>query len=135
LCSHQSTDKLIDSKALTVNAMSSFSQHQPEYFAPEVPNNQFWQYIQSLNPETIAQLSRPNSPDVLKLIQRSIVATLGNLPPDRHNTMISTSRDELGKLLGAAMVDGYFLRNVEQRLEMEKTLQLVDTETTTTDLA
>jgi hypothetical protein len=48
------------------------------------------------------------------------VATLGNLPHESFNTTITTSRDELGKLLGSAMVDGYFLRNVEQRLELEK---------------
>lgn len=112
--------------------MSNLS-HQSEYFEPELPQNQFWQYIQSLHPETVTQLSRPNSSDILKLIQRSIVATLGNLPHDRHNTMISTSRDELGKLLGAAMVDGYFLRNVEQRLEMEKSLKLLDGDTPTPD--
>ncbi|MFM7372491.1 MAG: DUF760 domain-containing protein, partial [Sphaerospermopsis kisseleviana] len=46
-------------------------------------------------------------------------------PHDRYNTMITTSRDELGKLLGSAMIDGYFLRNAEQRLEMEKTLQII----------
>ncbi|BAZ82233.1 DUF760 domain-containing protein [Sphaerospermopsis kisseleviana CS-549] len=106
--------------------MSNLSHSQPEYFAPQENNDQFWQYIQSLNPEAVSQLSKPNSPEVLELIQKSIVAMLGNLPHDRYNTMITTSRDELGKLLGSAMIDGYFLRNAEQRLEMEKNFQLVD---------
>ncbi|MBW4645390.1 MAG: DUF760 domain-containing protein [Goleter apudmare HA4340-LM2] len=113
--------------------MSNLSHSQPEFFEPETPNNQFWQYVRSLNPETVTQLSRPNSPEVLQLIQRSIVAILGNLPHDRYNTMITTSREELGKLLGSAMVDGYFLRNAEQRLEMEKAWQLLDLETEITD--
>ena len=90
--------------------------------------DQFWQYIQSLNREVVSQLSKPNSPEVLEVIQKSIVAILGNLPDDRYNAMITTNRDELGKLLGSAMIDGYFLRNAEQRLEMEKNFQLVDME-------
>ncbi|WP_306298937.1 DUF760 domain-containing protein [Nostoc sp. T09] len=83
-----------------------------------------WQYVQSLSPEKVAQLSQPSSPEILQLIQRAIVGILGNLPHDRYQSVITTSRDELGRLLGSAMVDGYFLRNVEQRLEMEKSLQL-----------
>jgi hypothetical protein len=106
--------------------MSNLSHSQPDYFAPEENQDQFWQYLQSLNPETVSQLSKPNSSEVFEVIQKSIVAMLGNLPGDRYNTMITTSRDELGKLLGSAMIDGYFLRNAEQRLEMEKTFQIVD---------
>lgn len=107
--------------------MSNLSQYNPDNynFEPEVTNNNnLWQYLQSLNPETVAQLSQPSSSEILQLIQRAIVGMLGNLPHDRYQSVITTSRDELGKLLGSAMVDGYFLRNVEQRLEMEKTLQL-----------
>ncbi|MBD2436464.1 DUF760 domain-containing protein [Nostoc sp. FACHB-110] len=111
--------------------MSNLSPQQPEHFAPEEPNkNQFFQYIQSLNRETILQLSKPDSPDVLQLIQQSIVAMLGNLPDNQFNTMITTSHEELGRLLGAAMVDGYFLRNAEQRLQIEKTFHLADDNST-----
>jgi hypothetical protein len=108
--------------------MSNLSHSQPDYFAPEENNDQLWKYLQSLNPETVSQLSQPNSPEVFEVIQKSIVAMLGNLPQERYNTRITTSRDELGKLLGSAMIDGYFLRNAEQRLEMEKTWQIIDFE-------
>jgi hypothetical protein len=105
--------------------MSNLSPRQPDYLTSEdIKSNQLWQYVQSLNPETVAQLSQPNSPEVLHLIQQAIVAMLGNLPSNKFNTIITTSRDELGKLVGSAMVDGYFLRNAEQRLEMEKMWQL-----------
>jgi hypothetical protein len=101
--------------------MSNNSHQNPEYFANEVlQNNGLWEYVQSMSPQTVKQLSKPGSREVLQLIQRAVVATLGNLPHESFNTTITTSRDELGKLLGSAMVDGYFLRNVEQRLELEK---------------
>jgi hypothetical protein len=106
--------------------MSNPYPQQPNYSSLDDDNNTFWEYLQSLNPEMISQLSKPNSPEVLQLIQKSIVAMLGNLPQDRFNDVITTSRDELGRLLGSAMVDGYFLRNAEQRLEMEKNFQLAD---------
>ncbi|BAY25823.1 hypothetical protein NIES2100_56310 [Calothrix sp. NIES-2100] len=105
--------------------MSNLSHRQPDYFESQTNhNNNLLQYVQSLNPEIVAQLSKPSSPEVLRLIQRAIVEMLGNLPNEKYQSVITTSRDELGRLLGSAMVDGYFLCNVEQRLEMEKTLQL-----------
>ncbi|MBD2595531.1 DUF760 domain-containing protein [Nostoc spongiaeforme FACHB-130] len=111
--------------------MSNLSPRQPENFMPEdINENHFWQYLQSLNRDTVVQLSKPDSPEVLHLIQQTIVAILGNLPHDRFNTMITTSREELGRLLGSAMVDGYFLRNAEQRLQIEKTFHLADEKST-----
>lgn len=107
--------------------MSNLSPHQPEHFTPEDTNpNKFFQYVQSLNRDTVLQLSKPDSPEVLQLIQQSIVAMLGNLPDDRFNTIITTSREELGRLLGAAMVDGYFLRNAEQRFQIEKAFHVTE---------
>jgi hypothetical protein len=91
--------------------MSNLSHSQSDYFEPQENNDQFLIYIQYLNPEIVAELSKPSSSEVFEVIQKAIVAMLGNLPNDRYNTMITTSRDELGKLLGSAMIDGYFLRN------------------------
>ncbi|MBD2204383.1 DUF760 domain-containing protein [Calothrix sp. FACHB-1219] len=113
--------------------MSNLSPRQPDYFESPTQNNNLLQYIQSLNPQTVAQLSQPTSPEVLRLIQRAIVEMLGNLPNDKYQSLITTNREELGRLLGSAMVDGYFLRNVEQRLEMEKTLQLTGITSTEPD--
>jgi Protein of unknown function (DUF760) len=105
--------------------MSNLFPRHPDYFeSPTNHNNNLSQYIQSLNPEIVTQLSQPSSQEVLRLIQRAIVEMLGNLPNDKYQSVITTNRDELGRLLGSAMVDGYFLRNIEQRLEMQKTLQL-----------
>ena len=89
--------------------------------------NALWDYVQSMNPDTIAKLSKPASADVMQAIERSIISMLGSLPNDNFNVLITTSRENLGKLLASAMVNGYFLRNVEQRMDFENYLQLSDT--------
>ncbi|GAB1542580.1 hypothetical protein NUACC21_52540 [Scytonema sp. NUACC21] len=94
----------------------------------EVPGTEtkthFWQYIQSMNPETIAQLSQPASPEVFQIIERTITGMLGTLPSEDFDTMITTSRENLGKIIASSMLNGYFLRNAEHRMELEKSLNL-----------
>ncbi|MEA5534580.1 DUF760 domain-containing protein [Crocosphaera sp. XPORK-15E] len=85
-----------------------------------------WKYVQSLSPDTIAQLSKPDSSEVFQVMERNIIGLLGNLPSEHFGVTVSTSRDHLGKLLASAMMSGYFLRNAEQRLNFEKSLQAID---------
>jgi hypothetical protein len=86
-------------------------------------SNTLWQYVQSLSPEAIAQLSKPESPEVFGVMERNIVGLLGLLPSDRFDIQISTSREHLGQLLASAIMSGYFLRNAEQRLNFEQILE------------
>ncbi len=85
--------------------------------------NLLWQYVKSLNPETIALLSKPNSQEVLQLMERNIAGLLGNLPSEQYGIKIDTTRENLSKLLVSAMMSGYFLRNAEQRMDLEKSWQ------------
>jgi Protein of unknown function (DUF760) len=102
--------------------MSNLSHPDPDNIELSPSENLLWQYVQSMSPETVSQLSRPGSKDVVHAITKTITAILGNLSDENFNTLITTDRDELGHLLGSAMIDGYFLRNIEQRLELEKYL-------------
>jgi hypothetical protein len=86
-----------------------------------------WQYVQTLSPEAIAQLSKPESTEVFQVMERNIIGLLGNLPSEHFGVTISTSREHLGRLLASAMMSGYFLRNAEQRLNFEKSLGLHST--------
>lgn len=86
-------------------------------------NDSLWEYVQGLSPETISQLSRPGSQEVFQVMERNIIGLLGNLPPDHFEVNISTSRENLGRLLASAMMSGYFLRNAEQRLGFEQALK------------
>jgi Protein of unknown function (DUF760) len=99
------------------NRVSEFFNSEPE------TSNFFWQYVKSLSPETITQLSKPASGEVFQVMERNIVGLLGNLPSEHFSVNISTSRESLGRLLASAMISGYFLRNAEQRMNFEVALQ------------
>lgn len=76
-----------------------------------------------MSPETVAQLSKPSSAEVFQVMERNIVGLLGNLPSEHFGITISTSRENLGRLLASAMISGYFLHNAEQRMAIERSLQ------------
>lgn len=82
-----------------------------------------WNYLQSLDAEVVARLSRPASPEMAIVMERHIGNLLGYLPPEGFEVSITTNREHLGRLLASAMMSGYFLRGAEQRLEFERSLQ------------
>jgi hypothetical protein len=90
--------------------------------------NLLWEYVRSLSPDSIDRLSKPTSNEVFQVMEHNIVGILGNLPSDHFNISITTSRENFGKLLASAMISGYFIRNAEQRMSFEKTLQVTDSE-------
>ncbi|MGB6296703.1 MAG: DUF760 domain-containing protein [Rivularia sp. (in: cyanobacteria)] len=107
--------------------MSNPSNRVSDFFNSESQSaNLLWQYVSSLSPETVSQLSKPASPEVLGVIERNIIGLLGSLPPEHFNININTNRESLGKLLASAMISGYFLRNAEQRMNFETALQNIE---------
>lgn len=102
----------------------------PEFITggAEVGNSLF-HYVQSMSPETVNQLSKPASPEVLQVMERNIIGLLGALPSESFNVMLTTSREDLGRLLASAMMSGYFLRNAEQRMAFEKSFTLTEADT------
>ena len=114
--------------------MNNPSQKVPEFFNGESENVNFlWQYVKSLSPETVSQLSRPTSQEVFQVMEHNIMGLLGNLPSEHFNVSITTSRENLGRLLASAMISGYFLRNAEQRMNFEMALQGSETNNTDKD--
>lgn len=104
--------------------MSNQSNRVSEFFNSESEtDNLLWQYVKSLSPDTVTQLSKPTSPEVFQVMERNIVGLLGNLPSEHFGVTITTSRESLGRLLASAMISGYFLRNAEQRMNFELALQ------------
>lgn len=107
--------------------MSNQPNSIPEIFGAQVESgDSLWHYVQSLSPETIAHLSRPTSPEVFQVMEHNITGLLGGLPGEQFGVTITTSRESLGRLLASAMMSGYFLRNAEQRLNFEQSLQAAE---------
>lgn len=102
------------------NAANNAANQVSEYFGGE---SELWQYLQSLSPETVAQLSSPSSAEVLKVMERNLFGLMGGLPSEHFNVTITTNRENLSRLLASAMMNGYFLRNAEQRMQLERSLQ------------
>ncbi len=101
--------------------------NQVSFFDGESENsNLLWQYVQSLSPDTITQLSKPSSAEVFQVMEHNIVGLLGNLPSEHFGVTVATNRENLGRLLASAMISGYFLRNAEQRMGFEKSLQVTE---------
>ncbi|NJO40454.1 MAG: DUF760 domain-containing protein [Cyanobacteria bacterium CRU_2_1] len=100
-----------------------------EFFEGSNVSNLLWQYVQSMAPETVALLSKPGSMDVLQVMERNIIGLLGGLPSQHFDVTITTSREDMGRLLASAMMSGYFLRNAEQRMSFERSVQTVESGT------
>ncbi len=104
--------------------VSNKSNKVSEFFNGESETENFLlQYVKSLSPETVTQLSKPKSQEVFQVMERNIVGLLGNLPSEQFGVTITTNRENLGRLLASAMISGYFLRNAEQRMDFEVALQ------------
>lgn len=104
--------------------MSNQSNRVSEFFNGESEgSNLLWQYVKSLTPETVTQLSKPTSSEVFQVMERNIVGLLGNLPSEHFGVNITTNRENLGRLLASAMISGYFIRNAEQRMNFDMTIQ------------
>lgn len=112
--------------------MNHSSSHTPDFLSEPAANNSLLQYVQSMSPDTIAQLSHPTSQDVMQAMEHNIVGLLGGLPSKNFDITITTNREHLGRLLASAMMSGYFLRSAEQRLSFESVMASVDGESVAT---
>ncbi|MGB7084461.1 MAG: DUF760 domain-containing protein [Phormidesmis sp.] len=95
----------------------------PEYMdAKSAKDNSLLRYVQTMEPETITQLSRPASSEVMQVMEHNVIGLLGGLPSPQFDVAVTTNRENLGRLLASAMMSGYFLRGAEQRLAFEEQL-------------
>jgi hypothetical protein len=88
----------------------------------EAKGNALMQYLQHQSPDVMARVAQAATPDIQEIISHNVQGLLGALPSEGFNVQISTSRENLGGLLASAMMTGYFLRQMEQRMELEKSI-------------
>ncbi|WP_338461465.1 DUF760 domain-containing protein [Synechococcus elongatus IITB7] len=84
--------------------------------------NALLQYLQHQSPEVMARVAKSATSDIQEIIQQNVQGLLGMLPSEGFNVQIATSRENLAGLLASAMMTGYFLRQMEQRMELDVSL-------------
>ena len=87
-----------------------------------IHGNPLIQYLQQQNPEVLQRVAHSTSGDIQDIIRHNVQGLLGMIPGEQFDVKISTSRDNLAGLLASAMMTGYFLRQMEQRMELDKTM-------------
>lgn len=103
--------------------MNNLSNRGHSFFGKDSEDeNSLWEYMQELHPETIAKLSQPSGA-AAEIMERNLRGMLGALPPEHFGVTITTSRENLGRMLASAMMSGYFLHNAEQRQVLEQSLK------------
>jgi hypothetical protein len=97
---------------------TSFFGGSPE----DIQANQLLKYLQNQSPEVLARVAKSVSPDIKQIIAQNVQGLVGVLPSETFNVQITTDRENLAGLLASAMMTGYFLRRMEQRMELEASI-------------
>lgn len=84
--------------------------------------NELLKYLQHQPPEVLTRVAQSVSGEIKQIIAQNVQGLVGVLPGDGFNVQVTTDRDNLAGLLASAMMTGYFLRQMEQRMELEHTV-------------
>jgi putative heme iron utilization protein len=94
----------------------------PDFLNCEIDENQpnqLLQYLQHQPPEILAKVAQSATPEIRQIIAQNVQGLLGVLPSSHFHIQIMTDKDNLDHLLSSAMMTGYFLRQMEQRMELD----------------
>ncbi|XP_073111644.1 UV-B-induced protein At3g17800, chloroplastic isoform X2 [Elaeis guineensis] len=75
------------------------------------------------------KLEAIHSPDALEMIQSHLTLILGERAVGPLNAIVQISKLKLGKLYAASIMYGYFLKRVDQRFQLERTMKTLPTDT------
>lgn len=90
--------------------------------SPASEGNRLHRYIQACSVQDMAKLAAEINPEVKQMIGMNVQALLGYLPSADFNTTISASKENMQSLLASAMLTGYFLHAMENRMMMDNLL-------------
>jgi hypothetical protein len=94
----------------------------PEFLTSDneaISGNSLIQYLQEQSPDVLQRVARSASGEIQDIIRHNVNGLLGMLPGEQFEVKVQTSRENLAGLLASAMMTGYFLRQMEQRMELE----------------
>ncbi len=84
--------------------------------------NTLMQYLRQQHPDVLAQIAQSASPEVKQIISQNVQGLVGVLPAGDFNVKVTTDRENLAHLLASAMMTGYFLCQMEKRMDLEENL-------------
>ncbi|NMF84066.1 DUF760 domain-containing protein [Nodosilinea sp. P-1105] len=84
--------------------------------------NELLKYLQHQSPEVLSRVAQSVSGEIKQIIAHNVQGLVGVLPTEGFNVQVTTDRENLAGLLASAMMTGYFLRQMEQRMELEHTV-------------
>lgn len=96
-----------------------------DFFSSDVDDqavNNLMEYLQQQNPDVLSRVAQSASQEVKDIIAHNVRGLIGVLPPDDFQVSITTDRENLANLLASAMMTGYFLGQMEQRMNLEASL-------------
>lgn len=98
-----------------------FGEHPQQILSDHIDEqaNQLLKYLQHQPPEVLARVAQTASPEIKQIISQNVQGLVGMLPGENFNVQVTTDRDNLAGLLASAMMTGYFLRQMEQRMHLE----------------
>ncbi len=98
----------------------------PEFLATDSNDghegNALIEYLQDQSPDVLQRVAKSASTDIQDIIRHNVQGLLGMLPGEQFEVKVTSSRDQFANLLASAMMTGYFLRQMEQRKELEESL-------------
>jgi len=97
----------------------------PEFLTTDneaISSNSLIQYLQEQSPDVLQRVARSASGDIQDIIRHNVHGLLGMPPGEQFEVKIQTNRENLAGLLASAMMTGYFLRQMEQRMELDTAL-------------
>ena len=89
----------------------------------QVKNN-LMQYLRQQHPEILSNIAQSASPEIKQIISHNVQGLVGMLPAEDFNVKVTTDRENLANLLASAMMTGYFLSQVEKRMDLEESLAI-----------
>ncbi|HIK44667.1 MAG TPA: DUF760 domain-containing protein [Leptolyngbyaceae cyanobacterium M65_K2018_010] len=98
------------------------------------PPNELLKYLQHQSPEVLTRVAQSVSGEIKQIIAQNVQGLVGVLPSDGFNVQVTTDRENLAGLLASAMMTGYFLRQMEQRMELEHSISGTFLESHSSDL-
>jgi len=98
---------------------SDATNNQSSASSDDQSDNSLLQYLQQQNPDVLAEIARYISPDAKQIVSQNVQAIVGILPSEQFQVQVTTDHDNLSNMLASAMMTGYFLRQMEQRMELE----------------